>query len=84
MQFHEGELGRTIDGDEQVEPAFGRVNLGQIDMEVAERIGLEAFYEGWTLRGRPKKVAFVAVMRKLLVRLNATVRDPTTRRSITA
>ena len=42
MQFDEGELGRTVDGDEQIEPSFGRMNLGQIDVEVAERVGLEA------------------------------------------
>ncbi|TXN00177.1 IS110 family transposase, partial [Methylobacterium sp. WL64] len=35
-------------------------------------------------RGRPKKVALVAVMRKLLVTLNAIVRDRTPWRSITA
>ena len=42
MQFDEGKLGRAVDGDEQVEPAFRRVNLGQIDVEVAQRVGLEA------------------------------------------
>lgn len=42
VQLDQGELGRTVDGDKQVEPPFGRVNLGQIDMEVAERVGLEA------------------------------------------
>ncbi|KQU31932.1 hypothetical protein ASG63_15645 [Methylobacterium sp. Leaf94] len=35
MQFHEGELGRAVDGDEQVEPPFRRVDLSQIDVEVA-------------------------------------------------
>jgi transposase len=34
-----------------------------------------AFYERLTARGRPKKVALVAVMRKLLTILNAIVRD---------
>lgn len=42
VQLDEGELGRTVDGDEQVEPPFRRVDLGQIDVEVAERVGLEA------------------------------------------
>ncbi len=42
MQLDEGELGRAIDGDEQVEPALRRVDLGQIDVEVAERVGFEA------------------------------------------
>jgi hypothetical protein len=42
MQFHEGELGRAVDGDQQVEPPFGRVDFSQIDVKVAERVGLEA------------------------------------------
>ena len=33
------------------------------------------FYDRLTARGRPKKVALVAVMRKLLTTLNAIVRD---------
>jgi len=36
-----------------------------------------AFYDRLTARGRPKKVALVAVMRKLLTTLNAIVRDQT-------
>ena len=36
-----------------------------------------AFYVRLTARGRPKKVALVAVMRKLLTTLNAIVRDRT-------
>jgi len=36
-----------------------------------------AFYDRLTSRGRPKKVALVAVMRKLLTTLNAIVRDQT-------
>lgn len=36
---------------------------------------LKAFYEGLLARGKPKKVALVAVMRKLLVALNAMARD---------
>lgn len=67
MQFHEGELGRTIDGDEQVEPAFGRVNLGQIDMEVAERIGLEARPLGFVavdLRQSADPMALQAAMQR--------------------
>jgi transposase len=38
---------------------------------------LRAFYDRLTTRGRPKKVALVAVMRKLLTILNAIVRDRT-------
>jgi len=36
-----------------------------------------AFYDRLISRGRPKKVALVAVMRKLLTVLNAIVRDHT-------
>lgn len=36
---------------------------------------LRSFYEGLVARGKAKKVALVAVMRKLLVMLNAMVRD---------
>ena len=36
---------------------------------------LKAFYHSLLARGKPKKVALVAVMRKLLVALNAMVRD---------
>ena len=42
------------------------------------------FYERLTQRGRPKKVALVAAMRKLLVTLNAIVRERTPWRPITA
>lgn len=44
----------------------------------------QPFYERLTQRGRPKKVALVAVMRKLLVTLNAIVRERTPWRPITA
>ncbi|WP_310160544.1 IS110 family transposase [Bosea sp. BE125] len=37
----------------------------------------KTFYERLTTRGRPKKVAIVAVIRKLLTTLNAIVRDNT-------
>ena len=36
---------------------------------------LRAFYQRLVANGKPKKVALVAVMRKLLVALNAMVRD---------
>ncbi len=42
MWLDEGERGRGVDGDERLEPPFGRMNLGQIDVQVAERVGLEA------------------------------------------
>ena len=41
------------------------------------RSPFRAFYDQLTARGRPKKVALVAVMRKLLTILNAILRDHT-------
>jgi len=45
---------------------------------------LRPFYERLTQRGRPRKVALVAMMRKLLVTLNAIVRDRAPWRPLTA
>lgn len=36
---------------------------------------MKAFYERLVSKGKPKKVALVAVMRKLLVTLNVMVRE---------
>ena len=41
MQFHENELGGAVDSDEEIQLAFGRLNLSNINVEVAERVGLE-------------------------------------------
>ena len=41
MEFGEGELGGAVDGNEEVELAFGRLHLGDVEMEVADRIALE-------------------------------------------
>src|SRR5580700_2923996 len=42
------ELRRSVDGDEQVELALRSSNLGDVDMKVADRIGLEfAFGRGF-------------------------------------
>ncbi len=40
-EFNHSELGGSIDGDEQVELAFGGSHLSQIDVEEADRIGVE-------------------------------------------
>ena len=48
------------------------------------RSPFRAFYDQLTARGRPKKVALVAVMRKLLTILNAILRDHTPRRPLNA
>jgi hypothetical protein len=42
MQFHEGELRGSVDGNEEVELALLRPDLGDVDMEVADRITLES------------------------------------------
>lgn len=41
MQLDEGELRGSVDGHEQMKLAFGGPNLGNIDVEEADRIGLE-------------------------------------------
>ena len=41
MQLGEGELGGPIDRDEQVELARFGADLGNVDVEIADRIGLE-------------------------------------------
>lgn len=40
-QFNKGELRGTVDSHEQIEFAFSGANLGQVDMEVADRVALE-------------------------------------------
>lgn len=46
VQLDEGELGRPVDGDQQVKPAFGRLHLGDVDMEEADRVDLELLLRG--------------------------------------
>jgi hypothetical protein len=41
VQFDKGELGGAVDGDEQIEPALCGSHFGDVDVEVADRIGLE-------------------------------------------
>jgi hypothetical protein len=41
MQLHKGELGRAVDRDQQVEPALLGSQLGEVDVEVADRVALE-------------------------------------------
>ena len=48
------------------------------------RSPFRAFYDKLTARGRPKKVALVAMMRKLLTILNAILRDHTPWRPLNA
>ena len=46
VQFDECELRRPVDRHEQIEPAFGGANLGDVDMEIADRIGFELAFGG--------------------------------------
>ena len=41
VQLDEGELGRAINGYQQVEAPFLGTDLGDVDVEVAERVALE-------------------------------------------
>jgi len=41
MQLDEGELRGPVDGDDEVESALRGSNFGEVDMEIADRIGLE-------------------------------------------
>ena len=43
MQFDKGELRRTVDGDEEVELTLFCPDFGDVDMEEADRVGLELF-----------------------------------------
>jgi len=42
-----GELGRAIHGHEQMQLAFLGVHLGDVEMEIADRVGLEWFLRGF-------------------------------------
>jgi len=42
----EGELRASVDGDEEVQLALPGANLGDIDVEVADRVGLELLAAG--------------------------------------
>ena len=41
MQFDKGELGGSVDRHQQVELALCGAYLGDVDVEVADRVGLE-------------------------------------------
>ena len=46
MQLGEGELRSSVDGYEEVEPSFLGADLGDINVEVADGIGLELTLPG--------------------------------------
>lgn len=41
MKLNEGELARAVDGNEQVELALFGADLCDVDVEVADRVGLK-------------------------------------------
>ena len=45
MQLSEGELAGAVDGDEEVELAFGGLHFGDVDMEEADGIGFESLLD---------------------------------------
>ena len=48
VHLDEGEFRRSVDGDDEVELALRGSNLGDVDMKIADRIGLEfAFGRGF-------------------------------------
>lgn len=40
-QFREDELRSAVNSDQQIEPTIGTTNLGNIDVEISNRISLE-------------------------------------------
>ena len=67
MQFDEGELRGPVDRDDEMELALSGSNLGDVDMEIADRIGLElALGRGFAfdLRQARDPVALQAAMQR--------------------
>jgi hypothetical protein len=65
-EFDDGQLRSPIDGDEQVELAFGGPHLGQVDVEEADRIGVELLSPGrvaLNVRQAADAVAFQTTMK---------------------
>ena len=64
-ELREGELAGPIDGHEEVELAFGGLHLGDVDVEEADRVGLELLLV--------RLVAFDVGQPRYAVALQATV-----------
>lgn len=65
VQFDIGELAGPIDGHEEIELAFSRLHLGDVDVDVADRVALELLL-GWL-------VAFDVRQTRNAVALQATM-----------
>ena len=74
MQLNEGELGHPIDGDEAVEPALGGLDLGDVDLEVAERLGLELAFS-WSSALELGQSGDVVPLQTAVQRRRCQVRD---------
>src|ERR1700683_1934418 len=67
MQFDEGELRRPVDGDDEMELALSGSDLGEVDMEIADRIGLELVFRrsfAFDLRQSRDSMALEAAMQR--------------------
>jgi hypothetical protein len=49
VQFGEGELRSSVDCHEEIQPSFLRTDLSDIDVEVADGIGLELTLLGFAI-----------------------------------
>lgn len=71
---------RIKEGGEEVFTSYAKYEIG--DAELYERAAIrfdpamKAFYTRLKTKGKPSKVALVAVMRKMIIILNARLREP--------
>ena len=49
-ELHEGEFARAVNGDIEMQLALGGLHLGDVDVEIADRIGLELLLAGLVSR----------------------------------
>ena len=66
-ELHKGEFARAIDGDKEIELAFGGLDFGDVDVKIADRIGLELLLGGlvaFDLRQPGDAVALQAAMQR--------------------
>jgi hypothetical protein len=67
MQFDEGELRRSVDCDDEMELALRGSDLGEVDMKIADRVGLELAFRrsfAFDLRQARDPVALEAAMQR--------------------
>ena len=67
MQFDEGELRGSVDGDEEIKLAFRGAHFSDVDVKVADRVGLEFLLGGlvaFDIRQSADPVALQAAMQR--------------------